>query len=75
MSADHELRDAVVVGAGISGLAAAWWLRQAGKLVTVLESSDRVGGAITTFRDGEWLFELGPSTVLENNPAIGELIA
>lgn len=38
----------VVVGAGITGLAAAWELRQAGVDVTVLEATDRVGGRIRT---------------------------
>jgi oxygen-dependent protoporphyrinogen oxidase len=42
MSAD--VRDAVVVGAGIAGLAAAWDLRE--RDVLVLEAADRLGGRI-----------------------------
>lgn len=38
----------VVIGAGITGLAAAWELDQAGVDVTVLEATDRVGGRIRT---------------------------
>ncbi len=43
----------IVVGAGMAGLAAAFRLRQAGVDVTVLESSDHVGGRLMTdSRDG-----------------------
>ncbi len=73
-SGPAELFDVVVIGAGISGLTTAYWLSRAGMKVVVLESSDHVGGAITTHRDGPWLFELGPNTVLEGNAAVGELI-
>lgn len=37
-----------VIGAGITGLAAAWELQRAGVEVTVLEATDRIGGRIRT---------------------------
>ncbi|HEY0511841.1 MAG TPA: protoporphyrinogen oxidase [Thermoanaerobaculia bacterium] len=66
--------DAVVVGAGISGLAAAFRLGRSGLRVAVLEAAERVGGAIETVSDGAWRFEMGPNTVLENDESVGRLI-
>ncbi len=47
-----ESRHIAVIGAGIAGLAAARRLRERGCQVTVLESSDRVGGSATAPREG-----------------------
>ena len=43
-------RSIAVIGAGIAGLAAARTLSDAGHEVTVLESSDRVGGRVASDR-------------------------
>jgi monoamine oxidase len=44
----------LVLGAGVSGLAAAARVAQAGRSVRVLEARDRVGGRIHTLRGGGW---------------------
>src|SRR5438876_5237699 len=46
--------DVLVLGAGVSGLAAAARLAQAGYTVRVLDARDRVGGRILTRRGGGW---------------------
>ena len=52
-----ERRDAVVVGAGIAGLAAAWALRD--RDVLVLEAADRVGGRVRSEPRGPYWLNLG----------------
>ncbi len=56
--------DAIVVGAGISGLAAALRLQKAGVSVKVFEKEEKVGGNIQTEEIEGFLCELGPQTIL-----------
>jgi protoporphyrinogen/coproporphyrinogen III oxidase len=53
-------RKAVVIGAGISGLACAYRLRQLGIRPLLLEASGKAGGIIGTVRRNGFLFEAGP---------------
>jgi protoporphyrinogen/coproporphyrinogen III oxidase len=69
-----ERLDALVVGAGISGLTTAFRLARSGWRVAVVETASRVGGAMETHADGPWRFELGPNTVVENHETVGRLI-
>ncbi len=63
-----------VLGAGVTGLTAAYRLSQRGHRVRVFESTDRVGGAIRTEIAGDWLIEAGPSTLLAGDPALTALL-
>ncbi|MEU2720970.1 phytoene desaturase family protein [Streptomyces smyrnaeus] len=53
----------VVVGAGLSGLAAALHLRGSGRQVTVVERSDRPGGRAGRARLGGYLLDTGPTVL------------
>ena len=64
----------VVIGAGMAGLTAAWWLHQANVPVTVLERTEHAGGVVGTTKLGGHLFERGPTTVIAKAPALNELI-
>lgn len=58
------IRDAIVVGGGITGLSAAYELRRSGADVLLLEAAGRVGGSIHTDRTSEGLLlESGPNTL------------
>jgi protoporphyrinogen oxidase len=57
---------AVVVGAGLSGLAAAYRLQQAGLKVTVLERSASPGGFARTETPGGYLIDTGPDLINES---------
>lgn len=57
-----DSKQVVVIGGGISGLACAYKLQQSGVPVTLLESTDRVGGLMGTVEKNRFLFETGPQS-------------
>lgn len=66
--------DVLVVGAGISGLAAAFRLQRAGRRVAVLEAAARAGGVIASHRRDGFLREAGPNSALDTTPLIDALL-
>ncbi len=58
-----ERVDVIVVGAGLSGLAAARELTDQGKRVVVLEARDRIGGRVWTHEDWGFPLDLGASWI------------
>ena len=50
----------IVIGAGISGLAAAYKLQKAGHDVQVLEAADQPGGRCATLRRDGFIIDTGP---------------
>ena len=64
-------RSVVVLGAGISGLVAAYELKRAGYRVTVLEARDRIGGRAWTVRNGSRIQQFGrPDQVARFDPGL-----
>lgn len=73
--------DVIVIGAGVTGLTAAWRLTQAGQDVVVLEARERVGGRLLTEchayqdgTDGAADFEVGGQWVSPDQEALLAMI-
>ena len=65
----------VILGAGISGLATAYFLAKDGFEVTVLEKKREVGGSVETVREKGFLFDRGPNSGLETTPVLSKIVA
>jgi oxygen-dependent protoporphyrinogen oxidase len=68
------MKTVAIIGAGITGLTAAWRLQEEGIPVTVYEAAPRVGGPIQSVRRDGYLAECGPNGILETSPLISGLV-
>lgn len=68
-------KSVVVVGAGLAGLTCATYMQRHGANVTVLESSDRVGGRVKTDSVNGFLFDHGFQVINPNYAEIKRLDA
>ena len=67
-------KNIAVVGAGLTGLTAAHYLRKKGIPVTLFEKSDRGGGVIRTYQEKGFIYEAGPNTGVLGHPEALELM-
>jgi len=68
------MKSVAIIGAGITGLTTAFYIKRSGVPVTLYEASDRVGGAIQSIRAEGYMAEFGPNTILETSPKVTQLV-
>jgi protoporphyrinogen/coproporphyrinogen III oxidase len=68
------MTDVLIIGGGISGLSAAFYLANAGVPSTIVESRPRLGGVIRTEHIQDCTIETGPDSFLAAKPAAFELV-
>jgi phytoene dehydrogenase-like protein len=66
----NSTKPIVIIGAGISGLAAARLLKAAGKSILILEKEDRIGGRVKTDSHDGFLFDHGFQVLLTAYPEL-----
>ncbi len=69
-----ENKNILVLGAGISGLATAFWLQKNGFNITILESKNEPGGSMLTIQENGFIVDFGPNSGLETTPLIKKLV-
>jgi oxygen-dependent protoporphyrinogen oxidase len=68
------LAGTLIVGGGIAGLSAAWYLARAGIESTIIEKQSEPGGVIRTDRRDDCILEAGPDSFLAAKPEALDLI-
>ncbi|MBA4408883.1 MAG: protoporphyrinogen oxidase [Odoribacter sp.] len=65
--------DVVIIGAGLTGLTIAFYLKKAGIDFKIVEKSGKTGGVIQTISEKGFVYETGPNTGVVSHPEITEL--
>ena len=68
------MKDAIIVGAGISGLTASYLLKKSGKEIVTLAKSAHFGGPISSYQENGYLVERGPNSLLLPDPWVETFI-
>ena len=73
MNNNIEQLDVAIIGAGLTGLAAAHYVRKSDKKIAIFEKQDRCGGVINTATQNGFTFEEGPKTGIVGTPEVADL--
>ena len=73
-SVDSIDTQVVVIGAGLTGLTTAYWLKRNDVSVHIVETDTRIGGQIQTNHKNYFKYETGPTTGSVSTPEVAELM-
>jgi len=65
--------DVIIIGAGLTGLTLAFYLKRAGKKIIVLEKAMRTGGVMSTTSEDGFTYETGPNSGSMGSVEMAEL--
>jgi oxygen-dependent protoporphyrinogen oxidase len=72
--AGSQAYDVVVIGAGVSGLVAAYTLQRRGVRVALVDAGDAPGGVIASRRHEGFLYETAANSTLDTTPLLRSLL-
>ena len=66
--AESNHPEVVIIGAGLTGLTMAFYLKKAGINFRIIDKSAKTGGVIQTIREKGFVYETGPNTGVVSYP-------
>lgn len=69
------MTDVIIIGAGLTGLASAFYLQQAGLSVHIIDQANHIGGVIQSRQHQGFVYECGPNTGVLATPEAAELLS
>lgn len=70
---ENSKKKVAIIGAGITGLTTAFYLRKAGISYSIFEKSDKIGGVMQSKTDGTFLYETGPNSGVISHAEMADL--
>ncbi|MDR2886986.1 MAG: protoporphyrinogen oxidase [Bacteroidales bacterium] len=70
----EQKKQIVIIGAGLTGLSLAWYLKKYGHTALVIEKTHTPGGVMQTVSEGGFVYETGPNTGVIGTPDLVDLL-